>query len=203
MSRIKLKICGVQNTQEAEILVDVAVDYIGLNFVPGSKRCIAVDSARAILSIVKDCDIVPVLLFQSQPASQIIELADELDVHLLQLHGNEIEADYSLLRGKNQIIKAIYSGSSIKRQIENFKGDYYLLDRAIQGQGDVVDGESATIANELTDKLFLAGGLDPDNLTGILDVTKPYAVDIASGVRTDGMLDLAKIEQIQAILEQV
>jgi phosphoribosylanthranilate isomerase len=78
-----------------------------------------------------------------------------------------------------------------------------LLDRAIQGQGDVVDGESATIANELTDKLFLAGGLDPDNLTGILDVTKPYAVDIASGVRTDGMLDLAKIEQIQAILEQV
>jgi phosphoribosylanthranilate isomerase len=203
MSRIKLKICGVQNTQEAEILVDVAVDYIGLNFVPGSKRCIAVDSARAILSIVKDCDIVPVLLFQSQPASQIIELADELDVHLLQLHGNEIEADYSLLRDKNQIIKAIYPGSSIKQQIENFKGDYYLLDRAIQGQGDVVDGESATIANELTDKLFLAGGLDPDNLTGILDVTKPYAVDIASGVRTDGMLDLAKIEQIQAILEQV
>jgi phosphoribosylanthranilate isomerase len=121
MSRIKLKICGVQNTQEAEILVDVAVDYIGLNFVPGSKRCIAVDSARAILSIVKDCDIVPVLLFQSQPASQIIELADELDVHLLQLHGNEIEADYSLLRDKNQIIKAIYQARALNNKSKILK----------------------------------------------------------------------------------
>ena len=203
MSKIKLKICGVQNRQEAEMLVTAEIDYIGLNFVPSSKRCIEIDSAKSILDIIRSSDSMPVLLFQNQPVGQISEQADELGVHLLQLHGSEAEADYSSLRGKNQIIKAIYPGSSIKQQIENFKGDYYLLDRAIQGQGDIIDDDSATTANELTDKLFLAGGLNPDNLEIILRTVRPYAIDIASGVRTNGELDVIKIEQIQAILEQV
>ena len=65
MSKIKLKICGVQNRQEAEMLVTAEIDYIGLNFVPSSKRCIEIDSAKSILDIIRSSDSMPVLKIRS------------------------------------------------------------------------------------------------------------------------------------------
>jgi len=201
MSKIKLKICGVQTVEEVIDLIRLNVDYIGLNFIPSSKRCIDMFKAKQILDISRDSNVEAVLLFQNQSVEFIKNIASELGISLLQLHGNEDYSTYYSLATGNKIIKAIYPNSDLKQQINNFPADYYLLDRPSQGHGELVNQDSFRLAASLSNSLFLAGGITPSNLQEVIRDTRPYAVDIASGVRTDGVLDVAKIELVQAILD--
>ncbi|MBP7018720.1 phosphoribosylanthranilate isomerase [Candidatus Saccharibacteria bacterium] len=202
MSEIKLKICGVQNINEAKELVRLGVDYIGLNFVPSSKRRIDLETAQEIVAAVRSSSTQTVLLFQNQSVEFIKNIASELDISLLQLHGSEDYSTYSSLAVGNKIIKVIYPNSDLKQQISNFPSDYYLLDRPNQGNGELVSQDSVKLASSLSSCLFLAGGITPSNLQEVIRNARPYAVDIASGVRTDGALDVAKIELVQAILDR-
>ena len=202
MSKIKLKICGVQTVEEVIDLIRLNVDYIGLNFIPSSKRCIDMFKAKQILDISRDSNVEAVLLFQNQSVEFIKNIASELDISLLQLHGSEDYSTYSSLAVGNKIIKVIYPNSDLKQQISNFPSDYYLLDRPNQGNGELVSQDSVKLASSLSSCLFLAGGITPSNLQEVIRNARPYAVDIASGVRTDGALDVAKIELVQAILDR-
>jgi phosphoribosylanthranilate isomerase len=204
MNNVKLKICGVKTISETQQLKDSGIDYIGLNFVPSSSRCLTLDQAQAIVDVLKDSAIQTVALFANQPIGIVNAYAIQLGVDYIQLHGDEA-ADYA--RGiEVPVIRAIAvdpasSAGSLIDLINNYPADYFVLDRRQQGQGDTVDLNlvNQIIAAQPT-KICLAGGLNPDNLTVVLAHVHPYAIDISSGVRSGDVIDMAKVRRCLEII---
>lgn len=200
---MKLKICGVKTPEEANALKEVGVEYVGLNFVPSSSRCISLEQAQDIMAALKGSGIHVVALFQDQPIEMVSEYVRELDVDYVQLHGSE-SPEYARSVPK-PVIKAIAvkpgtPADELIKYIQDYPADYFVLDRAQQGKGDLVDTKlAAQIVKEFPDKIYLAGGLNPDNLPAILQQVQPYGIDISSGVRTDEMIDTAKVKSSIAV----
>jgi phosphoribosylanthranilate isomerase len=194
---MKLKICGVKTTAEAEALKAGGVDYIGLNFVPGSKRCIPLETAQDILAVLRGSSVQSVALFQNQPLDMVEEYVRELGVDYVQLHGDE-SAEYARSL-QAPVIKAIAvkpasAPEELIASVKNYPADYFVLDRHTQGRGDIVDsGLARQVIAAAPDKVCLAGGLNPDNLADILAKVQPYAIDISSGVRTGEDIDVCKV----------
>lgn len=206
MNKIKLKICGVQSTDEARQLADLGVDYIGLNFISTSKRCISIHAAESIASAVRGNTVQVVALFQNQPLEMVNNYAHRIGANYVQLHGDE-SADYAQ-KIALPVIRAIGVDSSsttdeIINYIANFPAEYFVLDRKEQGKGNAVrlDPVKEVIA-VYPSKIFLAGGLKPDNLTSVLTQVQPFAIDISAGVRTDGDTDMAKVVHCQQIIHE-
>ena len=204
---MKLKICGVKTVKEAEGLKAIGVDYIGLNFVPTSSRCISLETAQEILAILRDSAVQTIALFQNQPLDVVEEYARQLGVDYVQLHGDE-PAEYARSL-QTPVMRAIAMDPAKPADelidfIKDYPADYFVLDRAKQGQGDIVDPALAQqIAVAAPDKICLAGGINPDNLADILKRVRPYAIDISSGVRTGENIDMAKVAQCQEIIRAV
>ncbi|HZL07926.1 MAG TPA: phosphoribosylanthranilate isomerase [Candidatus Dormibacteraeota bacterium] len=208
MSAVKLKICGVKSITEAKLLRDCGIDLIGLNFIPSSSRYISFETAQAIISELEDSGVQITALFAGKPLEEINDYANRLRVDYVQLHGNE-PAEYA--KGINaKVIRAIgvesgQSAAELIKFINGFPADYFVLDRFRQGHGELIDAELAAevIAAE-PDKIFLAGGLSPDNLAVRLAQTNPYGIDIAGGVRdNDDKLEIAKVKRCVQIIGQL
>lgn len=205
MSRIKLKICGVQSAAEARQLADAGVDYLGLNFVPTSPRAITIETAQEIATAVKDRPVQIVALFRNQPLALANDYAAQITADYVQLHGDE-SADYAH-QVQAPIMKAIAINPTepadhVLNFIANYPAAYFVLDRQQQGQGQPVALDLAQkVVAAQPEKIFLAGGLGPDNLSKVLDNVHPYGIDIASGVRTaDGILDMTKVNACLKII---
>jgi phosphoribosylanthranilate isomerase len=201
---MKLKICGVKTVEEAEGLKATNVEYIGLNFVPTSSRCISLETAQEILAVLRNSTIQSIALFQNQPLDMVEEYVRQLNVDYVQLHGDE-PAEYARSL-QAPVMRAIavdptMSANELINFIKNYPADYFVLDRTKQGQGDIVDiGLAKQIMAALPDRICLAGGLNPDNLTSILTKVQPYAIDISSGVRTGDSIDMAKVNDCLKII---
>ena len=195
----KLKICGVKTPEEARALKDAGVEYVGLNFVPISPRRISLEQAHAIMAELKDSGTKTVALFQDQPVDMVSEYARELNVDYVQLHGDE-SPEYARSVAKH-VIKAIAvnpeaTAEEIIIYIKDYPAEYFVLDRHKQGKGDIVDLELAKrVIEAFPDKIYLAGGLNPDNLAEVLSKVHPYGIDISSGVRTDDTIDISKVKR--------
>ncbi len=204
---MKLKICGVKTAEEAEALKASDIDYIGLNFVPSSKRCISLEAAQTILAILRGSSVKTVALFQNQPLDMVEEYARQLNVDYVQLHGDE-PAEYARSI-QAPVIRAIAvkpgaTADELIKLVKNYPADYFVLDRHTQGQGDIVDnGLAAQVIAAAPNKVCLAGGLTPDNLTDVLAKAQPYAIDISSGVRNGGDIDIAKVNRCLEIIRAV
>jgi phosphoribosylanthranilate isomerase len=200
----KLKICGVKTPEEAKDLKDAGVEYIGLNFVPTSPRRISLEQAQAIMAVLNDSDIKTVALFQDQPIEMVSEYVRELGVDYVQLHGGE-PAEYARSVAKH-VIKAIAvnpdaSADEIIKYIKDYPADYFVLDRHEQGKGDIVDLKLAQqVIEAYPGKIYLAGGLTPDNLAEVLSKVQPYGIDISSGVRTGDTIDASKLSHCLKII---
>jgi phosphoribosylanthranilate isomerase len=208
MSDIKLKICGVRSVAEARQLRDLQVDYAGINFIPSSSRYIAsIEVAEPILDEFKNSGIKTVGLFAGRTAEEVNDYARSLSLDYVQLHGNE-PAEYAQ-QIDVPVMRAIavapdQSAGNIITFIDTYPADYFVLDRQIQGQGDLVDIELAEqVIAAKPGKVFLAGGLTPDNLAAILAQVQPYGIDIAGGVRIpDNNLDSAKVTQCVQLMNR-
>jgi phosphoribosylanthranilate isomerase len=205
MKPIKLKICGVTSPAEAKQLSELKVDYIGLNFIPSSSRCISLKTAGLIMKELSGSDAKTVGLFAGFKAHEVNNYAQRLGLDYVQLHGSE-PADYAK-QIKTPVIRAIAvdpdsSAYDLIRFIDSYPAGFFVLDRPVQGQGDTVNIELASkIISARQDKIFLAGGLGPNNLKDVLGLTRPYGIDIANGVRdNDNNLDITKVMQCLAIL---
>ena len=195
---IKLKICGVKSVDEAKLLRESGVNLVGLNFVPESPRCITLEQAKAIMAVFKDSPVETVTLFRNQPADIVNDYTERLGVDYVQLHGDE-SAEYARSI-KKPVIKAIAvkpdaPADKLIEYIKNYPADYFVLDRHEQGRGDIINtGLAAQIVKMFPNKIYLAGGLNPDNLAEVLSKVNPFGIDIASGARTkDDSLDITKV----------
>lgn len=197
MSNVKVKICGLKTMEDISYVNEVKPEYVGFVFA-NSKRMITPSMAEMMRKRL-DPSIIPVGVFVDEPADNVIRILERGVVEIAQLHGNETEEDIEKIQqatGK-EVIKAVQvkSADDIKRW-QNSKADYLLLDSG-KGSGVVLDW---SIIEEMHGPFFLAGGLNSDNVKEAVERVHPYAVDVSSGVETEGRKDERKI---RAFLEKV
>ena len=196
----KVKICGVTNLEDARRAERLGADLLGFNFFKRSPRFI---SPQAAAEIAKDLgnSIKKVGVFVNEESYTIAEIAEQVGLDAVQLHGNEDPGYITDLRTKTRagLIKAfrVQPGFDLE-EIELFDVDQVLLDAFAPdlygGTGKAFDWDIAQRVMTLRSKLFLAGGLEPDNVSEAIRLVRPYAVDVASGVESSpGKKDTEKM----------
>jgi phosphoribosylanthranilate isomerase len=195
---VKIKICGITNKEDALAAAKAGADFLGFNFFEKSKRFIEPEKARKILSALPH-SVKAVGVFVNAPVDEVNEIADSCKLDFVQLHGNESQDYCSLI--KKPVIKVF----RIKDEnsfvgIESFVSEFVLLDAfsetAIGGTGKQIEEKffSRIKLLCLKRKVFLSGGLTPENVSVIVKQLNPFVVDVASGVEiSPGKKDAEKI----------
>ena len=188
----KIKICGLRREQDIRYANELMPDYIGFVFLKGKMRYVTFEEAAHLRSLL-DPAIPAVGVFVNEPAENVIRLLQAGTSQIAQLHGQEDEAYAEELRraGDHCIIRAfaVRSSEDIHRAFA-FPADYPLLDNG-KGTGETFDW---SLFQEQEKPFFLAGGLSPENVKEAIECFHPYAVDVSSGVETDGYKDYEKMK---------
>lgn len=188
----KVKICGVSRICDIEYVNELKPDYVGFVFAK-SRRGITREHA-VTLRMSLDPEIQTVGVFVDELPRIVGAYAEDGIIDLVQLHGKEDEGYIHNLRHHTgcDIIKAfsIRSEDDIGRACQS-SADYILLDNGKGGTGQTFDW---SLIKNIERPYFLAGGLHPDNVKKAAENLHPYALDISSGVETDGYKDRQKIE---------
>ena len=198
----KIKLCGLKRPQDIETANEIKPDFVGfiVDF-PKSRRNVDIGTLRALTASVSP-GIMKVGVFVDYDASKIAGLLDDGTIDIAQLHGHEDEEYVGMLKGMTDkpVTKAftVRSAEDISRALSS-RADYILLD---QGQGT---GRSFnwSLVPRIERPWFLAGGLCPDNLAEAVERLSPWAVDLSSGIETDGLKDPVKmraaVEAVRAL----
>lgn len=183
----RVKICGIMNLEDAEEAVRLGAWAIGLNHHPASPRfCEPGVAAEIGAAMKRRCEVAGV--FVNSSLDEVARAADEEQLTMLQLHGDEGPAfcAEAARRTGAKVVKAIRVRSAADlRAAEAFRTDFHLLDAhrpgTPGGTGESFDWELA--GGRRSDKpAILAGGLTPANVAEAIAAADPYAVDVASGV---------------------
>ena len=183
-----VKVCGITNLEDALAAVEAGADMLGFNFYARSPRNVTTDVARRIVEhLPESISCVGVFVNAPTPA-EVLKIAGESGVSAAQLHGDETPEFCRALRGLTTI-KALRVGKGFAAETAAlFETDAVLLDAyaadAYGGTGHTFDWALARATREVVPKLFLAGGLNAENVAEAIESVGPYAVDVCSGVET-------------------
>lgn len=209
---VKLKICGMRRSEDIGMANRYKPDYIGFVFAD-SPRKVSYGQAKELSSLLSD-DIVPVGVFVNEHMKLIVDLFKDGIIEMAQLHGDEDEKYIRNLKDKSieetgkqiPVINAIEikEGADYDDELLKWRdsaSDYFILDSG-KGSGktfdwSLIDKESEFFKNSI----FLAGGLNSENLALAIGEFNPFAVDLSSSVETDGFKDEKKIKEIIEIME--
>ncbi|MCR4930199.1 MAG: phosphoribosylanthranilate isomerase, partial [Lachnospiraceae bacterium] len=196
----KIKFCGLKRIEDIKYANELKPDFIGFVFAPGRKRTVDADTAKELKKLL-DPDIKAVGVFVDEDINVVTKLLKDGIIDIAQLHGSEDEEYIKTLRslGSKEIIKAIeiQSVDDVKKANES-SADYVLLDSG-KGSGLKFDWD---LIKEINRPYFLAGGLNCDNIEDALNILKPYAVDVSSGIETDGFKDFDKMCRFAELIER-
>jgi phosphoribosylanthranilate isomerase len=173
----------------AQAATAAGADFLGFNFVPTSRRRITPERATEIIhGLVRRPQIVGV--FQDAPLETVNQTVRVVGLDFVQLHGDE-SPEYAA-GVEAPVIKAVSVNgrpvSELMDEMRRYEVPYFLLDRTVQGQGVMIDFDTARQLAEAFD-VFVAGGLTPSNVRDIVRLTKPFAVDVAGGIERGGHPD--------------
>lgn len=191
---MKVKICGLKRIEDVGFVNKYLPDYAGFVFA-GTKRAIDVKTAIAFKEVLNP-KIQSVGVFVNESIETIHFLVRNHVLDLVQLHGDETDTMIQEIQSFGvPVIKAIRVMSS--EDLESFQfplADYLLFDRyekeVYGGTGKCL---SKKILESLSGKFFVAGGITIHNVDELLSSCNPYAIDLSSGVETDGLKDEEKI----------
>jgi phosphoribosylanthranilate isomerase len=191
MSQVKVKFCGITNADDGELAVKLGAWAVGLNMWPGSKRYVELAAAAELGELLKRRTAV-VGVFCNQTLDEVVGAAEVASLSMLQFHGDEgpVFCQEAARRTGCKVIKAArIRGGEDLQALAAFRTDYHLVDSYVPG---VPGGSGETFAWELLAgrrskvPLILAGGLTPENVAEAVALTRPFAVDVASGVEGSG-----------------
>ena len=182
----KVKICGITNLEDAELSVKFGADALGFNFYQKSPRYISPENAREIIEKLP-AEVLKVGVFVNESLEKIAEIAATAKLNALQLHGEETPEFAKELKLKTnlEIIKAFRVSPTFQPEdVLQYETDAILLDaynpKEHGGTGETFDWEIAKKVQEIFPKMYLAGGLSPDNIVKAISEVKPFAVDACS-----------------------
>ena len=184
----KVKICGLSNIEAVKTAVSAGADYIGFVFAP-SKRQVTLEQAAELAKFIPS-HIQKVGVFVSPSRAELLEAVDKVGLDFVQVHGQVVDKLFENLPcGSIQAVQVDGDG-----HVPNSQADYLLFDAPVAGSGQTFDwGRLDT--TELAQPFFIAGGLNEDNVARAIQHFSPFAVDVSSGVETDGQKDHEKIRR--------
>ena len=192
----KIKFCGLTRPCDIEAANEIKPDYIGFVFAPNSKRRVSYKQAVDLKNLL-DKSIKAVGVFLDEDIEQVISLLNLGIIDAAQLHGNESVAYITRIQKETgkPVIKAfqIHSKGDVAAA-EKTLADYIILD-AGTGEGKTFDW---TLVESFKKPFFLAGGLHPGNVKTAMLQLHPYALDVSTGIETDGLKDKQKMAAFAA-----
>lgn len=207
-----VKICGVKNIIDAKAATKAGADFLGLNFVPTSKRLISVEAAKEIIEGLGNQKPKLVGVFQNQPVEYVNDVSKKLGLDYVQLHGDE-SPEYCAQMA-TPVIKAFgldadFDVEETADKLRKYKVEFIILDRKKREVTERERGNTKTstpnVGNTLNSQkvaelaknfpIILAGGLTPENVREAVNASGDIkAVDVAGGVETEGNKDPQKIK---------
>jgi len=225
MNSIKVKICGLTSHKDIAIVNKAQPNYAGFVFAPG-RRILEVEYARQLITEL-DRSVYPVGVFVNETIERIIEITKKCSLKVIQLHGQEStdtvqalkKAIKSTVDDDVEVWKAVRVKDELSlEEIERFTAKSFtetlepflssnpkdtqpriLLDTWNPNlQGGTGETFIWHLLKGLSIPFILAGGLTPENVENSIDSTKPWGVDVSSGVETDGMKSEEKVMKFVA-----
>lgn len=192
------KVCGLTRAEDAIAAYQAGAVYGGLIFAPKSPRYISPINARIVISAAP---LNWVGVFKNETIDQVCQIAEQLSLYAVQLHGDEDNQYIQLLREKLPKNCQIWKALSISNTISEHNNPLvsrYIFDHGAGGTGKSFDW--SLLAGQNLTNVILAGGINPQNIKNAL-ATNVIGVDLNSGVEiSPGIKDKHKI---QAVFEQI
>lgn len=184
---MRVKICGLKDEQAIEAAARAGADYAGFVVdVAGSKRSLSLEEAKRLMSKVPET-MIPVAVIVPRTEQEAKAYARRLGC-MLQIHGLAIVPKMDV-----PAILALNAPEEMPKPGNEFA---VLVDSARPGSGIENDFSAAGKMREKLERLmFLAGGLDINNVALAIEKVRPFAVDVSTGVETNGVKDHAKIKE--------
>jgi phosphoribosylanthranilate isomerase len=185
---VRVKICGITNLKDARQAFKAGADFLGFNFYSHSPRYVTPRKARGILQRLPK-KVASVGVFVNERDGEMLKIARQVGLDYLQLHGEESPTTIAHLARNLPVIKAVRVRDSFRpAELARYKhASAFLLDgfdrRRCGGSGKTFRWKMALRAKR-AGRIFLAGGLTPENVTEAIRSAKPYAVDVCSGVES-------------------
>lgn len=189
----KIKICGLRRPEDIAYVNEAKPDFAGFIIdVPKSRRNVPREKVRELTALLSP-EILPVGVFVNAPMETILSLVTDGTLKAVQLHGQESQSYLEEL--KKQVTVPLIRAFSIRSpedltEAEKSPADFVLLDNGAGGTGETFDW---SLLSSFDRPFFLAGGLRLENITEAVSRFHPYALDLSSGVETDGYKDKEKI----------
>ncbi len=196
--RTKLKICGFTNLQDAAAAADAGVDWLGFNFYKESPRYISpIEAGKIIKALNGSVKSAAILVRPSK--DETLQIIEESGVDILQIYeplGFTDLSQFSL----HSIICYRIDPQSLRQEYPILNADMILLDSYSK---NVLGGSGKAFNRDLIpdtiprDKLVLAGGITPENISAALNTVNPAVIDTASGAESaPGIKDIEKIKKM-------
>ena len=223
----KIKMCGISKVETISAIVDAKPDYMGLVFAP-SKRQVTVDQAKTLVeelhkqyanrynrdaeqysnqTLIHQEYIKTVGVFVNETVENLLKIAEEVKLDVIQLHGDEDESFIQTLKEQSnvEVWKAVQVRSAADAEVWiDSSADMLLFDAYHKdergGTGEVFDWASL---DEFERPFMLAGGIDSTNVARAIRTVRPYGIDISSGIETEGVKDDEKIKAFTNIVRTI
>lgn len=194
--RTRVKICGITRVDDAHVAVKHGADAIGLVFYAASPRHVAIETAAAIVASLPPF-VSAVGLFVDASVDEVNSVLSHVRLDILQFHGDETAA---YCRGFGlpymKAIRVQADTNLLQCELDYSDARALLLDTYQQGLpgGTGLAFDWKLIPDSIANRVVLAGGLNPNNVTHAIRQVHPYAVDVSGGVEiTKGIKDADKI----------
>ncbi len=185
-----VKICGITDPALARVAVEAGADAIGIMMNRTSPRAISVERAHEVLTEARVTaaeawrSLDTVLVVSDKSIADAVAIMDELDLDVLQLHGNYSAEE---IREASESVDRVWRATSLTKSPDLTVGvhgeEALLLDAPRGGSGETWD-LTALEASRPTGRWLLAGGLNPTNVASALAQARPWGVDVSSGVES-------------------
>jgi phosphoribosylanthranilate isomerase len=198
-----IKICGITNIDDARAAVAAGADALGFNFYNPSPRYISPPAAREIVEQLPSSILTVGVFVNEKTPESVKKIAGEAGVTAFQLHGDESPAYCRELADRYVIKTLTVSGDFDMQMVQDYDVNAIMLDtrdnKLRGGTGRVFDWSVAIEVNKVVPKLFLAGGLSPENISEAIELVRPYAVDACSAL--EDIPGIKNHERMRAFVE--
>ena len=210
----KVKMCGISKVETIPAIVDAKPDYMGLVFAP-SKRQVTVEQAKTLVeelhkqyAVRYNSETIKIVgVFVNETVENLLKIAEEVKLDVIQLHGDEDESFIQILKEQSnvEVWKAVQvrSAADAEKWIDS-SADMLLFDAYHKdergGTGEVFDWSSL---DEFERPFMLAGGIDSTNVARAIRTVRPYGIDISSGIETEGVKDNEKMKAFTNIVRTI
>lgn len=191
-SNVFVKICGLKTTVDVDAAIEAGADAVGFVMSSTSVRAIEAGQVRDLVTHV-DGRVSTVLVVHDLPAAVAAEIAEGVEVDVLQMHGYSKDDIATVLETFPRVWRAASLAKNPDLRVGAHGEELLLLDSPRAGSGERWD-LSELVARRPEGKWLLAGGLSPENVQQAIDEARPWGVDVSSGVESaPGVKDHARI----------